>query len=236
MPQVLRRTHRDFRLPEIDRLLNALNLREPSKTRHFTQRLKQATEEAVLDLVGPLLAQLFPSAQRPEKPPAVGEPAPRPPAPPPDQLPPAPEVSTPPAETTPREHHLTLWARASIAPWVTATQGLHGAVSGFFGYRFDERWTLAAGFVGAHPLGASLRASVVPLFAGAAVHPVLALEVPVLFSSPLAIGVAASVGVEWVPNPWLFVGLEVPVQYFIAAPDGASRFWLFGALSAGARL
>ncbi len=216
--------------------INAVNTRKSSATKHYATRIKPATEEAVLDLLPTIVSQLFPESKRVEK----GVEAAPVPLPPPvaaqiEPSAPPPLITTVPIEPQQRVRHFAAWVRGQLSP-LGAAGALHGAVMPFVGFRFDERWAVSAGFVAAQPLGVTVRASAVPFFVESRIHPLVALEVPVLFASSLALGIGTSVGAEWVPLDWLSIALEVPVQYFIVAPEAATRFWVFGALSVGVRL
>ena len=216
--------------------INAVNTHKSSATRHYATRIKPATEEAVLDLLPTIVSQLFPDSRRVEK---VAE-APPTPVPPPleakiEPSAPPPLVTTLPPVVETKVRHFAAWVRGQLSPF-GVSPGLHGAVMPFVGFRFDERWAISAGFIASQPFGVMLRASAVPFFVESRIHPVVALEVPLLFASSPALAVGGAVGAEWVPLDFLCVVLEIPVQYFVVAPAGLTRFWVFGALSVGVRL
>ena len=132
---------------------------------------------------------------------------------------------------------IELMVRGQLSPLLAA--GLHGAVAPHLAVRLTQWLALGVGGVlAAQSYGAFFRAKVTPWNAAGSWHPVLGLEVPVLFpAGGVAVAVGGFVGVEFNPLPWLLLGAEVPLQYAVVAPVGqGSRFFIFGALSVGVRL
>lgn len=112
-----------------------------------------------------------------------------------------------------------------------------GAGAALVGYRVVAPLALEAGVLVSSRIGAMARAAWIPFNLEGRLRPVLALEVPVVFTDSPSVGIGASVGLEWVPVPWLALGLELPVSYYVAAPEWVeTRLYVFGALTAALRL
>jgi len=148
----------------------------------------------------------------------------RPPAPPPP----------PPAASAP-----------ALGSWVIALQAdteldaLGGMVMVRAGRRLLPALTVSAGALvtGAGVAGVAVQARSVPFAGELLVHPVLALEVPLLIRSSPAAGVRPSVGVEITPLPWLSVAASASYLQLIgaSAAEVKTGYWLGGA-EVGVRL
>ncbi|HEY8209296.1 MAG TPA: hypothetical protein VIG99_17530 [Myxococcaceae bacterium] len=111
-----------------------------------------------------------------------------------------------------------------------------GAFGGMYTLRAGRRLfpevTVSAGAIvtAARLAGASVQARAIPFAADFAVHPVVALEIPVLFSGPVAAGVRPSVGLEVSPFSWLSLGASASYLRLLGtAPEYKSGYWLAGA-------
>jgi len=150
-------------------------------------------------------------------------------------LPPAPQQQPPPPPPAP-------FAAPSPATrdWVIALQAdgeigaLGGVVTVRAGRRLLPELTVSAGalLTGASFAGASVQARAVPVAGDFLVHPVLALEVPVLWirSSP-TVGVRPSLGVEVTPLPWLSLAASASYLRLVGVDPAAVApgYWLGGA-------
>jgi hypothetical protein len=96
------------------------------------------------------------------------------------------------------------------------------------GYQIVPAFALElGGLVGSNP-GALVRAAWIPFNATGKVKPLVALEVPLLFTSPLSAGVGLTLGVHYQPARWISLGLEAPAVWFFNAPSWATqRRYLF---------
>ena len=124
--------------------------------------------------------------------------------------------------------------------WVVALQADSelGALGGMLTVRAGRRilpaLTVSAGAVltGAWLAGATVQARAVPIAGDLMVHPVLALDVPVLLirSSP-TFGVRPSVGVEMTPLPWLSLAASASYLRLLGVDpaDVTPGYWLAGA-------
>jgi hypothetical protein len=111
----------------------------------------------------------------------------------------------------------------------------YGATVLLAGYGLGDALTFSGGVMLAQPIGFLARAAWAPWNAGGTLRPVVALEVPLLLTAPVALGAGASVGIEYAPLPWLVVGAEVPVFFFFAAPGGFPAVWPFVAATTQVR-
>jgi hypothetical protein len=92
--------------------------------------------------------------------------------------------------------------------------------------------SVGALLTGASFAGAAVQARAVPFASDLMVHPVLALEVPVmLIRSSAAVGVRPSVGVEVTPLPWLSLGASASYLRLLGVDPAAVTpgYWLGGA-------
>jgi TolB-like protein len=178
-----------------------------------TERVKALTEEGFLDAIPPTVDALFPRAAASG---VAGEAAG--------------EVNGGPSELD--GTRLALTVRGQMAPLNLPL----GAIVAHLDWSFSEAWSAGVGAIIARPFGVMARGTWVPFNASGRVRPLVSLEVPVLFASSPAVGVGAALGFEWRIVRNLAVGLEVPVSYYLLAPDGTQRLWLFGAVTLTGRL
>ena len=84
--------------------------------------------------------------------------------------------------------------------------------------------------------GATVQARATPLAADFIVHPVVALEVPVLFPASVAFGVRPSLGAEVTPLPWLSLTASASYMRLLGVADDVKPgYWLAG-VEVGLRL
>ena len=114
---------------------------------------------------------------------------------------------------------------ARVQALLTGAPG--GAVVATAGYRVLPELVLGGGVLVNSQMGLMARVEWVPINARGRVRPVLALEVPVLLAKTLAVGVGGSVGVQFSLTRWLSVGLAIPGTWFLTAPSGSQRGYLF---------
>lgn len=187
-----------------------ITLRDGGSVRRHTERVKAVSEEAFLDAIAPSVAALFPS-----EPTGVVQDG----------------SSSPVSDTDGARVSVTV--RGQMAPlnlplgaWV-----VHAA------YHFNESLSAGLGAIIARPFGVMARVTWVPFNAHGRVRPLVALEVPMLFSAAgPAVGVGGAVGLEVRLLKQLAVGAEMPVSYYFGGPTDAQRFWLFGAVTLSGRL
>ncbi|MBI5545326.1 MAG: hypothetical protein HY901_15660, partial [Deltaproteobacteria bacterium] len=84
-------------------------------------------------------------------------------------------------------------------------------------------------------VGALARLNLVPFNQRGRVRPLLALELPLLATPDFSMGAGGAVGLEFLPMPWLALGLEVPVYYMFVAPQEARQLYWFIAPRVGVR-
>lgn len=97
------------------------------------------------------------------------------------------------------------------------------------GFRLNRTLWLGIAPILGSIYGASLRAEVMPLWSDLWIHPVVELEVPVLFfgddarypSQTLWTGVSASLTAELVPVRWFAFRLGIPATFWFLRPAGA---------------
>jgi hypothetical protein len=128
--------------------------------------------------------------------------------------------------------HLGLTVRWQMAPLNLPL----GAIVVHLDWSFSEAWSAGVGAIIARPFGVMARGTWVPFNASGRVRPLVSLEVPVLFAASPAVGVGAALGFEVRLFRNLALGLKVPVSYYLLAPEGTQRFWLFGAVTLTGRL
>jgi TolB-like protein len=176
-----------------------------SSAHHFSERVQSSSDEAFLDLLPRAVLALFPGAPA-EAGMVAGGP------------------STASSDIQPSRFGLTV--RAQAAPnWP-----LRGAIAPHVDVRLASFLSVGIGALIAQPFGAFVRVTAVPFNAEGRVHPIVALETPLLFSSPISFGLSAVVGVDIQIVKYLSIGAEVPLVYFLATTSG-QRFWAFGALT-----
>jgi uncharacterized protein (TIGR03382 family) len=83
--------------------------------------------------------------------------------------------------------------------------------------------------------GALGRLAWLPWRPAATLHPVVALEVTVLAGGGAALGVGVNPGIEWAPSRAFAVLVEVPLQWFPAAPEHTRGAYALAAASAAWR-
>ncbi len=204
--------------------LTATRVATASVEHRFSAKTKARTADALLDLVPRARDELFPlppaSGSAPvAQGPAIVE-----------------ETTATPNASSAGMKHFEISVRGQMSPLFS--NGLHGAIApGIVAFRIND-WVAAGlgAIIAAQSYGVFARAKVTPL-ASSLVHPIVGLEVPVLFpSAGVSVGIGAFVGVELVPIDWLSIGLEIPVQYFVVTPSNTTAFFIFGALSIGVRV
>jgi TolB-like protein len=213
--------------------LQVINMAKGSVENRYQTRIKAAkSEEAFIDALGPAVAALFPKPS-PEPPSAAAT------APPHAETTPPAKASEPspaesvaePAARSQSEPSFAVAGRFQMMPDVTGGAGVLLA-----GFRPSPAWTLSAGFlVAGLNKGPLLRVSFVPWNAEGTIHPVVAIEAPVLLSASPIIGAGGSAGVEMTPTRWLAIGIEIPVLFLANAPPGMMRLYAFGATTVGLR-
>jgi len=131
-------------------------------------------------------------------------------------------------------------AVADAGSWVISLQAdaeldafFGGMITVRAGRRFLPALTVSAGAVvtGARVAGVAVQARAVPFAGDRLVHPVVALEVPVLLRSSPAAGVRPSLGVEVTPLPWLSLAASASYLQLVGAPAAEVKtgYWLAGA-------
>jgi hypothetical protein len=102
------------------------------------------------------------------------------------------------------------------------------------GRRFGDSLAVAAvgHFTASKGGGFGVEAEYVPLFASSWIHPVVGLEVPVLFVSQVLVGVVPRVAVEAKPTASTAIELGVPFAYFFVAPAQERPWYLLAQLTA----
>jgi TolB-like protein len=179
-----------------------------SSTQRFSERAASASEEAFLDLIPRAVDSFFPPAQRS----GAAQPA-------------AAETQGSAAqEHEPGRFGLTV--RGQAAPQLP----FRGAIVAHVDVSLASFVSLGAGALIARPFGAFLRATFVPFNSDGRVRPILALETPLFFSSPISFGLSAVPGVDIRIVKYLSVGAEIPVVYFFT-PDNVQHLWVFGAVT-----
>jgi hypothetical protein len=122
--------------------------------------------------------------------------------------------------------------------WLIALQAdseldaLGGMITLRVGWQLLPSLTVSAGalLTGATVAGATVQARAVPFAGDFVVHPVIALEVPVLLRASPAIGVRPSLGVEVLPVPWLSLSANASYLRLVGtAPEVKPGYWLGGA-------
>lgn len=123
--------------------------------------------------------------------------------------------------------------------WVISLQAdaelgaLGGMVTVRAGRRLIPGLTVSAGALvtGAKVAGIAAQARAVPFAGDLLLHPIVALEVPLLIRSSPAVGVRPSAGVEVTPLPWLSLAASASYLQLIGAPAAEVRtsYWLAGA-------
>src|SRR5205823_1421029 len=104
------------------------------------------------------------------------------------------------------------------------------------GYKLGPSFTAGIGVLASRSSGPVARLSWVPFFVRRSVRPVVALEVPVLITSPVSFGVGASAGVQVVLGERFSASLEVPATYFVSTLPEAERSYVFVSLGAAVDL
>lgn len=132
-------------------------------------------------------------------------------------------------------HRLFATARGSwgLPPESAGDSTSFGAA--LLGLQLTPGFSLAAGALFVRSGGAMVRAAFAPVNAEGRVKPVVALEVPVVLGPSTSVGVALAPGLLVDVLPWLSLGVDVPVTYFVLAPAGAPTFYVFGAATASVR-
>jgi hypothetical protein len=85
-------------------------------------------------------------------------------------------------------------------------QKLHGAIAALLGVRVGPSWVVEAGALVSGTSGVLGRVAWTPTSYW--IRPLLAVEVPVLFSGPPSVGVGGSAGLQARLTEWLSVGVE----------------------------
>ncbi|MFO0597141.1 MAG: kelch repeat-containing protein [Myxococcaceae bacterium] len=182
----------------------------------FSQRLKNATEESILDVIAPAVAALFPGS--------------------------AGVSGTGPGATTSTSgtddasmRRFGVDARAQgVAPILS--NDFRGNFGVLVTYRVLGFLELGAAALISTTPGGAVHAGLVIGSADWVVHPLVVLEVPLLAAAgSVAVGLTGALGIEWKPVPLLAVRAEVPTMYFFT-PDTNPRFFLLGSVSVGVRL
>ncbi|MBS2026755.1 MAG: hypothetical protein JST54_02525 [Deltaproteobacteria bacterium] len=187
--------------------------------RRYSNRIKGGSDEEFFDEADRAVAALFPPGATPGVPPTAAASA---------------DASAPPAVTTTAT--TSNEAASDEAGWRIAVGGTSeltekgGWGSVAVGRRFSRALTVSALglYTGAKDAGAGVDVGWVPLFDDAPVHPVVGLEVPVLFASSVLVGVAPHVGVAWAPIPILALQLDVPVMFLANASSTQKNLYVFG--------
>ena len=185
--------------------LQLIDIVHASVSRRYSRRVRGSSAEAFLDIVDPAARALFPEVRAAPGGVARG----------------APPVAEPSGPGRPLG--IVVGLRGQVFPGAP----LGGAIALSVGWQPIDALTVSLGGLAARPFGAYLRVQWVPFNVGGRVRPLLAAEVPLLFSQPLAAGLSLSPGVAVGITPWLDLTFEVPVSYELAAPAGAQRFWIF---------
>jgi MYXO-CTERM domain-containing protein len=200
--------------------ITVLQLRGADVARH-TERVKNLSEDAFLDAIPLAVQALFPVGGGP----ATGQGL--------TGLVASAEANAEAGGDGLDGTMLNLTVRGQLSPLRLPA----GAWVAHVDYAFSESFSAGVGAIVAKPFGAFARGTWVPFNAHGQLRPLVALEVPVLFSSAgTAVGVGGAVGVEYRLFRNLAIGLEVPVSYYFGGPADAQRFWLFGAVTVSGRL
>lgn len=201
--------------------LSLINNHSGTVEYRYSQRVKNASEEAFLDLVPTAVSALFPNDRA-----GVG------------------------AGRTGADGHVEAdgalnagavrrWGidvRGSLATQGLAEAHLHGSIAVLATFRFIPNLEVGLGALVSKTPGGLVRLGWVPFAAKYWVHPLVAAELPVLVANgAAAVGVTGAVGVELLPVPLLAIRAEIPVSYFFT-PAAQTNLFVFGQLSVGVRL
>lgn len=175
------------------------------------------------DLKDPLWARTLAPFARKLRERAAAMPQPPPPPPPPPPAAPAP---------SPRDWVIALQMDSEL-------DALGGMITVRVGRRLLPELTVSGGALvtGAGVAGATVQARAIPFAGDLMVHPVFALEVPVLIRSSPTVGVRPSLGVEVIPLPWLSLAASASyLGLFGVAPEEIKAVYWLGGAEVGLRL
>jgi hypothetical protein len=162
-----------------------------------------------------------------------------------EEPPPAPvqPPSPPPVEVTKREeageapvfHRFFAAGRfnAAIPPAQAGATSVFASV--LAGVNVLPTVTVAAGVLIASPLGFMVQAGWVPFNQRGRLKPVLSVEVPLVLTGPVSVGLGLAPGVRFDVTHFLSLGIDVPVTFFVSAPAGAPNFYVFATGMAAVR-
>jgi len=147
--------------------------------------------------------------------------------------PPGPPSPSPPAGAPP-----------ATRDWVVSLQtdseldALGGMVTLRAGRRILPMLTVSGGALvtGALVAGVTAQARATPFAADFVVHPVVALEVPVLIRAPPAVGLRPSLGVEVTPLPWLSLTASASYLRLLGVAEEVKPGYWLGGVEVGLRL
>jgi TolB-like protein len=113
---------------------------------------------------------------------------------------------------------------------------LGGGGAILFEARVGEAFRAGGGCVAtASHFGGVGRLAWLPAWRDASLHPVLAAELTIMGGGGTSVGLGLNPGIEWAPHRALAVLLEVPLQWFPAAPEHTRTAYALAALSAAWR-
>jgi MYXO-CTERM domain-containing protein len=212
--------------------LSVVNTLTNAVEKRFSQRIKNATEDALLDLLPKAIATLLPVVVK--KSPVVEAKPPEPVVVTPIDTPVVvTEAEPPPAtsQSTSRRFGIDVRGQA-VAPFLVSK--LHGNFGVLATFRVLSWLELGAAALISLTPGGAVHAGLVLGSESWVVHPLVVLEVPILATGTPTVGVTGSVGVEWNPLPLLAVRAEIPASYYFVSAQ--RNFFLLGSLSMGVRL
>ncbi len=187
-----------------------IDAKKATAERRFSARAGNATEEALIDIVEPTAKGLLGETD-------AGE-----------------YVADARSGWAPtRAPVLTVKVRGQLQ----AATEIAAAAAATVGWQPIDQIRLSAGLLAAKTRqGMVVNLSWLPWNAGGQLYPLLGIEAPIFFDSPLSAGAGVNIGLEYAPVSFLAIGLEVPAYYFLTAPPGKDRGYVFGALSVVGRL
>ncbi len=204
-----------------------------SVIRRYSNRIKGGSDEEFLDEADRAAAGLFPTGST--LPGEVADPtvAAGPPpatAPIPTATPTGVAVAAAPA-APPTERADAWQVSLGVSPELTAAGGWASLT---FGRTFGDAFAVSAvgHFTFSKYGGVGVEGTYVPLFASSWVHPLVGLEVPVIFASSVLVGVEPRVAVEFKPTPATGIEVGIPFTYFFVAPAQERPWYLLGEVRA----